>query len=126
MAEVHLTRRALLDIAEIERYSVEQWGEDVAGKYIGDLGKGLDRLAESPALLKSLPDSSSRLRFYRVREHFLVCDLIHEHIYVLAVRHGSMDLPQRIAELEPQLVDEAELLHQRVVAREKKPRKRQP
>lgn len=43
----------------------------------------------------------------------MVCDLFGDHIYVLAVRHGSMDLPERIAELEPQLLQEAELMHRR-------------
>ena len=40
----------------------------------------------------------------------LVCDVIGDRIFVLALRAAVMDLPNRIAELEPQLVQEAELL----------------
>lgn len=114
MAELHLTQRALRDIDEIDRYSIEHWGDRVAGKYVRDLQAALDRLVESPDLLKERADLSLRLRFYRVREHFLVCDVIDSRIYVLAVRHTSMDLPNRLLELEPQLVFEADILHARI------------
>ena len=34
MAHVEFTRRAALDLAEIEEYSIEGWGERVASKYL--------------------------------------------------------------------------------------------
>ena len=40
----------------------------------------------------------------------MVCTLSAGRIYVLTIQHGSMDLPSRLAELEPQLLAEAELL----------------
>jgi len=55
-----------------------------------------------------------RLRFYRVHEHVLICDVIGARIFVLAVRHAVMDLPSRIAELEPQLVHEAEIMARQI------------
>ena len=117
MARVYLTRRALTDIDEVDRYSVNRWGNEVAERYLNDIQAGLQRLADSPSLLREQPEYSLRLRFYRVREHLLVCDVVGESIFVLALRRGTMDLPRRIAELEPQLVDEAELLHARIVKR---------
>ncbi|MCI5065260.1 type II toxin-antitoxin system RelE/ParE family toxin [bacterium] len=113
-AKVHLSRRALLDIEEIDLYSVETWGERVAAKYLEDLYDGAVRLGENPRLLQERPETSLRLRFYRVREHVLVCDIIGDCIYVLAVRHVAMDLPRRIADLEPQLVHEAEAMARRL------------
>jgi plasmid stabilization system protein ParE len=114
MAEVRLTRRALFDIEEIDLYSIEQWGDNVAAQYLADLYAGASRLGESPDLLKERPETSLRLRFYRVREHVLVCDVIGDVIFVLALRAAVMDLPNRIAELEPQLVYEAELLARKI------------
>lgn len=76
MTEVRLSRRALLDIDEIDLYSVETWGETVAAKYLEDLHDGAARLGENPRLLQERPETSLRLRFYRVREHVLVCDFI--------------------------------------------------
>jgi hypothetical protein len=46
-----------------------------------------------------------------VRQHFLVCAVFEESIFVLTVKHGAMDLPNRIAEIEPQLFLEADALH---------------
>ncbi len=83
MAAVHLTRRALFDIEEIDLYSIERWGERVAEQYLADLYAGAARLGESPNLLKERPETSLRLRFYRVREHVLVCDVIGGNVYVL-------------------------------------------
>jgi len=34
MAHVEFTRRAALDLAEIEEYSIEHWGERVASQYL--------------------------------------------------------------------------------------------
>ena len=114
-ARVHLTRRALLDVEEMHAYSIERWGGNVAEQYLDDLDSALRRLAEFPSLLQERRDDSLRLRFYPVRQHVLICDVIAGQIYVLAFRHASMDLPRRLAELEPQLVYEAQLLHDRIV-----------
>lgn len=106
--------RALEDIDEIERYSVRRCGDRVAQKYIEDLGAALDRLRQMPSLLQSRPEHLHQLRFYRVREHLLVYDMISDRIFVLAVMHGGMNLPKRIANLEPQLAIESQLLHARI------------
>jgi toxin ParE1/3/4 len=80
---------------------------------------GLNRLRQDPLLLRAKRDISPHFQFYRVREHFLVCFQIRDNIYVLTVKHGSMDLPSRIAELEPALRREAALLHKRFMEGDK-------
>jgi len=112
MAHLALTRRALLDIEEIRSYSIEQWGEKVATHYLQSIEDALNLLRQNPKLLKDKPQVSRSLCFYRVRQHFLVCALIKEKIFVLTVKHGSMNLPERIHELEPFLIQEAEFLYQ--------------
>jgi len=67
---VHLTHRALRDIAGSESYSIEKFGKRVAQQYMGIGGK----------------------------------------IIVLTVLHANMDIPSRLAELEPRLTIEAEML----------------
>ena len=111
MANLALTRRATRDLAEIQRYSIEQWGDRVAEEYLTSIEEALQCLKDNPGLLRSKPGVSDHFSFYRVREHFLICTERKQNIYVLAIRHGSMDLPNRVAELEPLLVDEAEILH---------------
>lgn len=102
------------DLDEIASYSARKWGERVADQYLGDLDAAIARLADSPGLLQERPDTSLRLRFHPVQEHVLVCDVIGKRIYVLAIRHAVMDLPRRIAELEPQLIHEVGLLTRQI------------
>jgi plasmid stabilization system protein ParE len=89
---------------------MERWGKAVAEEYLNDLQQGLNRLWENPKLLRTKGGISPDFSFYRVREHFLVCTLSSDRVYVLTIKHGSMDLPTRLTELEPQLLQEAQLL----------------
>lgn len=109
-AAVELTQRALNDLREIERYSVQEWGRKTADKYLEDLATVLDRIQQNPGILRLEPDFAPGLYFYRVRKHVLACDYRNQRVIVLAVIHTSMDLPARLLELEPRLVTEAEML----------------
>jgi len=111
MGYLGLSRRALRDIQDIEGHSIKTWGDGVASEYLQSIEDALNLLRENPNLLKAKPDVSDSLCFYRAREHFLVCAAFEDSIFVLTVKHGAMDLPARIAELEPQLSQEAEILH---------------
>ena len=110
MAFVGLSRRAIRDLKDIEQYSLERWGKTVAAHYMDSIEQGLNRLRESPELLRAKEGISPHFSLYRVREHFLVCTMNAKRLYVLTIKHGSMDLPRRLAELEPHLLKEAELL----------------
>ena len=111
---VLLTRRALADIREIDRYSTKEWGRKTAEQYLDAIQAALDRLPENPELLRLEPDFSPSLYFYRVRKHFLVCDYREKTVCVLAVIHTSMDVPARLNELEPRLAMEADYLHRKL------------
>jgi len=106
-----LTERALQDIRDIESFSIERWGNETAQKYIDGIEAALNRIAERPDLLREEPDFAESLRFHRVQKHVLVCDVQGETIYVLTILHTSMDIPRRLAKLQPQLSLEAALLH---------------
>jgi plasmid stabilization system protein ParE len=111
---VFLTDRALEQIRGIEQYSVDRWGRRVADKYLDEIQCALDHLKDQPDHVKSDLTFGSSLGFYRVRKHILACTTIGQAIYVLAVFHTSMDLPSRLAELEPTLLAEAQFLHQKL------------
>ena len=117
MATIALSRRALRDLDEIKRFSVERWGQVVADEYMRSIEQALVLLGEQPGLLRARPDVSESLAFYRVKQHFLVCALEKENLFVLTVIHGAMDLPERMSELEPALQQEADILHRALLAR---------
>jgi toxin ParE1/3/4 len=115
-----LSERALRDIADIEAYSIAQWGTRTAGKYIVDLEQAMARVKENPQLLRPQADFHTDLRFYRVNKHLLVCDVQPKAIYLLAVIHASRDIPNRLVELQPMLAAEVELLHRKLNERKKR------
>jgi plasmid stabilization system protein ParE len=109
-----LTQRALRDIAEIEQYSAKQWGKRVAAKYLGDIEAGLSRIQENQELLRAEADLHPELRFYRVNKHLLVCDVQPNAVFLLTVIHASRDIPSRLAEMQPSLTAEVELLRKQL------------
>ncbi|NOQ37080.1 MAG: hypothetical protein GQ569_14505 [Methylococcaceae bacterium] len=111
MIRIELTDRAHFDLQAIESYSIANFGEKVAEKYINDIEAALLLLQECPQLLKQKTNISDFFSFYRVRQHFLICTQIDNSIFVLSIKHVSMDIPNRIAELEPTLLLETQQLH---------------
>ncbi len=123
-AKLFLTDRALADIKSIEEYSVATWGKRTATKYIGDIQAALDRLVENPGLLRAEPDFHPSLRFYSVNKHVITCEVLEGTIFVLTLLHGSLDIPTRLGELAPTLVQEAEMLHRKLAQSQKRRKKR--
>jgi len=110
MASLRLSRRALRDIKEIESYSIEKWGKAVAEEYIDSIQAALNLLKDNPGLLRTPPKFPKIFAFYRVKQHFLVCNVIEGTVFVLTIKHGAMDLPARLGEMEPNLLDELKFL----------------
>ncbi len=121
-----ITDRAHDDLQEIENYSLAQWGRKTANRYMENIQTALSLLQEHPTLFRHKSDISKHLKFYRVREHYLIGIELQEVLIVLTITHGEMDLPNRVFELEPTLRKEAELLHQRLVSVKKKQSPRLP
>ena len=115
-----LTERSLQDLASIEDYSIEVWGKKVAARYMGDFESALQRISDHPDLLRSEPDLHECLYFYRVNKHLLVCDIQPKAIFLLTVLHATMDIPERLIELEPTLKLEVEMLHEQLAKAKKK------
>jgi len=121
VSRLHLTDRALSDIAEIERYSIMHGGQRVADRYLADLGDALGRLGDDPSLFRRRRDATGRLRFYRVREHVIVGDVIDGVVFVLTLWHCRMDFMDRLPQLEPELRREATFLARQIAARNEEP-----
>lgn len=117
-ARIALSHRAVSDLQSIERYSVAEWGRRTANRYLEQFAAALDRIAQQPDILRLETEFSACLFFYRVKKHYLVCDLQDDLVIVLTVVHTSMDIPGRLQELEPQLIAEANHLRRRLTKRD--------
>jgi len=111
--QIRLTRRALLDIEAIEAASIARHGALATEQYLAKLELSLTTIGAHPGLLGKR-GVSKKLRIYGSADHILVCAVIEETIYVTAVWYGSMNIEQKLIELEPGLVEEAEILHRRL------------
>ena len=119
-AKLLLTERAISDLLEIEAYSIEQWGKRTATKYLKEIESGLQLIREQPSILRTLEGLPEELQLYRVNKHLLICDVRSTSIVLLTVIHGSMDIPNRLAELVPQLSSEVAMLHEKLATGGKK------
>lgn len=110
MKEVLLTDRALEDIAEIAEYSEANWGKKVADNYLDHIEAGLERLGANSGLLQDINEFSGKLKYYRVKNHFLICTVVGNKLIVLTIKHVQMDIINVLSQLEPTLVLEIDLL----------------
>ncbi len=103
--------RALSDVAGIEAHSIERFGERVAAQYIDKLEAGIRRISGNPELLREEPSFHESLKFYRVEQNLLACETGFDgKVNILTLLHASMDVPSRLAELEPKLSLELEIV----------------
>jgi len=110
MKEIKITARAFDDLAEIESYSIDTWGQKVADKYLEDIALGLKLLQENAGLLQNFEEFSASLKYYRVKNHFLIFTETNEYIFLLTIKHVQMDIIKLLSKLEPTLVSEVKLL----------------
>lgn len=114
MAKLLLTSRALDDIQDIHDYSITEWGEATASKYIQGFEEAFSLLREHTGLLRINKKISSRFMVYYVKKHCLICDIVEDTIFVLTVSHSSMNLLERLQDLEPTLDEEAKALQKKL------------
>jgi plasmid stabilization system protein ParE len=117
MYSLALTRRAIFDIEEIEKYSKKHWGTTVAKEYLKSIEDALTLLQNQPDILHNKPDISEHFKIYKVRKHIIFCTVIQTNIFVLTIKHAAMDLPERLLELEPQLLQEAAYLNKKLATK---------
>ncbi len=113
MSEIRFTRRALADLDKISKDSIERYGQIVTDKYMAYIEDILKTITEYPNILIKKP-FAEHVRFFVAREHMLVFSALDDTIYLLTVKYGGMDIENIISRLEPALVYEAEIMHDRL------------
>ena len=111
--QIRFTERATLNAEAIYETSVAKFGEQVAEEYLDKIDLSLATILEYPRLL-GVHEHIKSLRVYGTAQHILICYVIDDIIYVTAIWYGSMHIDEKISELEPNLIDEATILHERI------------
>ena len=108
-----ISERALRDIAEIEEYSVAQWGRT-------RLPSTSRTLKWPSCACRRSPNCCGRKKLFIHGFRFTgststcSCATSNRRPSSLTVIHASRDIPSRLAELEPTLAAEVELLHRKL------------
>lgn len=91
---------------EIWNYTVENWGEKQAEKYITELHRHLEKLSDNKLLWRSLPgnlavpdDLDIPVYFSHFQHHYIFFrELSDGCIGIMTILHDSMDIPVRLGE----------------------------
>lgn len=97
MAEYVLSRKAILDLAEIWHYTCNTWSEIQADKYYELLTGAFKTLATNPALGKSYEEIHIGLLGIRVGQHIIFYRKSKaKQIQIIRILHVRMDLKRNI------------------------------
>ncbi len=94
MARVILAKRARKDLIGIRKYTVDRWGKEQARKYISQIYRLADDLANHRVQGKPRKEIAPDLRSYHVGRHVIFYVESEIGIEVARVLHDSMDFPK--------------------------------
>ena len=94
MAVVELSRAARVDLHGIYEYSIENFGLEVAGKYLADVQNALMRLSDFPSLGSPASDLKPGMRCLPCRQHRIFYHHDAKTVHIGRILHQAMD-PRR-------------------------------
>lgn len=89
---IDLRPRALTDLEEIYRFSLEHWGKGRAESYIKKIDEALRQLCDHPRLGQGRGDVLPGILAFRVLSHVIFYRHDQDRIAVIRVLHQAMDL----------------------------------
>lgn len=96
MTAIYLTPRAKADLDGIWSYSVSQWGEDRTERYLRDLWRGMERLADDPRRGQSCDDIRPGYLRYTIGSHVVFCRVDGETLVAVRILHSRMDFDRHL------------------------------
>jgi toxin ParE1/3/4 len=92
VADVILTPQARDDLNEIDRFSIENFGEAVATEYMQGFFAAFARLAEYPESAPLLPRITPPTRSLTYRSHRIIHEYSGGRVIVIRILHQSRDI----------------------------------
>lgn len=92
MADYRLTPRALADLDAIADYSLDRWGREQTERYLSNLTKRMEKLAETPSMGRDRSEVAPGYRSFPEGRHMIFYVEVEAGISVIGVPHASMDI----------------------------------
>lgn len=96
MAELRVRAPAQADLGEIDTYSYERFGVDVAETYMQGLSLAFDRIAEYPESAPLRPDYGPGIRCKPFRSHRIIYLIAQDCVEILRVLHLAQDARENL------------------------------
>lgn len=93
---LRLSKLALCDLEDIHAYTCEQWGEEQAVRYSGQIAHALEMIACDPERWRLRNDIHAGCRVCLSGKHAILYRIRDGKAEVSRVLHGAMDLPRHV------------------------------
>lgn len=93
---------AIHDMNQIHCDSTERWGERTADRYIADIQKAVEKVAQDPERGKLRSLRAKPFMMVAVRQHFVVYHRDGLKVIILAILHQRRDIENILADLKPE------------------------
>jgi toxin ParE1/3/4 len=94
LTHYELSLAADKDLEDVFDYTVDKFGVDQAVKYVFEFDEKFTMLIKNPALGRSRPEIKKGLRSLSKDSHQIFYHVLKNHIRIVRVLHGSLDLSQ--------------------------------
>jgi len=92
MPDYRLTPAAKSDLLKIWNYTMKSWGEKQAEKYLLDIENKLERLAANSKLGRQRSEINLSYYSFPVKKHIIFYLKSGNHIDIIGILHGKMDI----------------------------------
>ena len=96
MVEYRLSVLAEQDLADILDYTWEEFGEDQAFSYLGELKNRLSMLAANPSMAAERKEFVPPVRLFPSGGHTIIYMDHGDHIWVVRILHRRMDVKRHL------------------------------
>lgn len=96
MTPVRYTLRSYKDLEDIEAYSLENWGQYGAIRYLKRMQAIISLLETSPDLGRDIGHLESECRVLKAEHHYVIYKHHHSEVQILRILSDKMDLARNI------------------------------
>jgi len=98
MSTFSLTNKAIADLKDIGRYTLERWGREQRNLYLGMLDATFQQLASNPLTGKDCKDIRNGYRKFNAGSHVIFYrQQSGDTIEIVRILHGRMDCETRLS-----------------------------
>ncbi len=94
--KIYLSHKAKADFKNIQKYTFEQYGREQVLKYSSLIKAHLEKLSLNPNIGHKRLDIPEEYKTWRVGQHILVYRFDKNAVYVVAILHGNMSMPEQM------------------------------